>query len=121
MMGGEAAQAALQKLKRLGVHLLVDDFGVGSSSLSFLRRLPVDALKIDRSLVRDLITREGGGITTAVIALAHALELQVVAKGVETEEQRAFLAARGCDRVQGHLLGEPVPAESCTTFLSRRA
>ena len=81
MMGGEAAQAALQKLKRLGVHLLVDDFGVGSSSLSFLRRLPVDALKIDRSLVRDLTTREGGAITTAVIALAHALELQVVAEG----------------------------------------
>ncbi len=121
MLGGEGARAALQKLKRLGVRLLVDDFGVGSSSLSLLRRLPVDALKIDRSFVRDLETREGGGVAAAVIALAHALELQVVAKGVETEEQRAFLAARGCDRVQGHLLGEPVPAESCTSFLARRA
>jgi predicted signal transduction protein with EAL and GGDEF domain len=121
MMGGEAARAALQKLKALGLRLLVDDFGVGSSSLSFLRRLPVDALKIDRSFVRDLGTREGGGVTAAVIALAHALELQVVAKGVETEEQRAFLAARGCDRVQGHLLGEPVPPEACTAFLAPRA
>ncbi len=121
MVGGEAARAALQKLKGLGVRLLIDDFGVGSSSLSFLRRLPVDALKIDRSFVRDLGTREGGGVTAAVIALAHALELPVVAKGVETEEQRAFLAARGCDCVQGHLLGEPVSAESCSTFLARRA
>jgi diguanylate cyclase (GGDEF)-like protein len=120
MIGGDAARAALQRLRSLGARVLVDDFGVGSSSLSFLRRLPVDALKIDRSLVRDLGTREGGAVTTAVIALAHALELQVVAKGVETEEQRAFLAARGCDRVQGHLLGEPATAEACAAFLSRR-
>jgi diguanylate cyclase (GGDEF)-like protein/PAS domain S-box-containing protein len=120
LIGGDAARAALQRLKALGPRLLVDDFGVGSSSLSFLRRLPVDALKIDRSFVRDLGSREAGGVTAAVIALAHALELQVVAKGVETEEQRAFLAARGCDRVQGHLLGEPVPADVCTAYLARR-
>ncbi len=121
MMGGEAARAVLQKLKALGLRLLVDDFGVGSSSLSFLRRLPVDALKIDRSFVRELGTQEGERVTAAVIALAHALDLQVVAKGVETEEQRDFLAARGCDRVQGHLLGEPVPPEACTAFLARRS
>jgi diguanylate cyclase (GGDEF)-like protein/PAS domain S-box-containing protein len=120
MIGGDAACAALQRLKALGPRLLVDDFGVGASSLSLLRRLPVDALKIDRSFVKDLGTREGSGVTAAVIALAHALELQVVAKGVETEEQRAFLAARGCDRVQGHLLGEPVPAEACSTYLAAR-
>jgi len=117
--GGEATRAALQKLKALGVRLLVDDFGIGSPSLSFLRGLPVDALKIDRSFVRDIDSREGAAVATAVIALAHALDLQVVAEGVETEEQRAFLAARGCDRVQGHLLGEAVPAEACEALLAR--
>jgi diguanylate cyclase (GGDEF)-like protein/PAS domain S-box-containing protein len=120
MIGGDTARAALERLKALGARVLVDDFGVGSSSLSLLRRLPVDALKIDRSLVRELGTREGDAVTAAVVALAHALGLQVVAKGVETEEQRAFLAARGCDRVQGRLLGEPVSAEACAAFLTRR-
>jgi diguanylate cyclase (GGDEF)-like protein/PAS domain S-box-containing protein len=119
--GGDLTRAALQRLRTLGVRLIVDDFGIGSPSLSFLRGLPVDALKIDRSFVHDLDTREGAAVATAVIALAHALDLQVVAEGVETEGQRAFLAAHACDRVQGYLLGHPLPAEACEAVLARRA
>src|SRR5262249_24051670 len=94
---GAVAKEPLAALKALGVGLSIDDFGIGHSSLTALRRLPVDALKIDGSFVRSVPTDPAAGaIAASVVALAHALGLQVVAEGVETEEQRAFLAAHGC-------------------------
>ncbi len=116
----QATREMLARLKALGVRITIDDFGMGHSSLSALKRLPIDALKIDRSFVRNLGSDpDDAAVATAVIAIAHTLRLQAVAEGVETEEQRAFLAARGCDRIQGHLFSEPVPAEACEAFLAR--
>ena len=116
----EATRETLGRLKALGARITIDDFGVGHSSLSTLKRLPIDALKIDRSFVRNLVDDpDDAAVASAVIALAHTLKLQVVAEGVETEEQRAFLAAHRCDRIQGHLFSEPVPAEACEAFLAR--
>jgi len=104
----------------MGVHLAIDDFGTGYSSLSYLKHFPVDALKIDRAFVRDLMSvPDDAAITAAIIAMAHALELSVVAEGVETHEHLAFLKGQGCDEVQGHLLGRAVPAERFAEWLAR--
>jgi diguanylate cyclase (GGDEF)-like protein/PAS domain S-box-containing protein len=117
---GDALRETLLELKALGVRITIDDFGIAASSLRHLRRLPIDALKIDRSFVSDLlISADDAAIARAVIALAHSLQLQVVAEGVETEEQRALLTDLGCDLVQGHLLSHPVSAEECTSILAR--
>jgi diguanylate cyclase (GGDEF)-like protein len=114
------AVAALHRLRALGVQLSIDDFGTGYSSLSYLKHFPVDALKIDRTFVRDLIAvPDDAAITAAVIAMAHALELKVVAEGVETQEHLAFLRGQGCDEVQGHLVGRAVPAERFAEWLAR--
>jgi diguanylate cyclase (GGDEF)-like protein/PAS domain S-box-containing protein len=115
----DALRETLLALKGLGVRITIDDFGIAASSLRYLRRLPIDALKIDRSFVRDLLTStDDAAIARAVIALAHSLQLQVVAEGVETEEQRALLTEVGCDLVQGHLLSQPVSADECTAILA---
>jgi EAL domain-containing protein (putative c-di-GMP-specific phosphodiesterase class I) len=104
----ERADVILDALHKRGIRLLMDDFGTGHSSLSNLRRLPLHAVKIDRSFVADLPGETGArGITTAIIAMAHHLGLEVIAEGVETEEQLAFLKAEGCDSAQGFLLGRP--------------
>jgi diguanylate cyclase (GGDEF)-like protein/PAS domain S-box-containing protein len=109
----DVAASTLQKLKELGVSLAIDDFGTGYSSLASLRRYPVDQLKIDRSFVADLPAGENAKtLTGGIIGLAHALGLKVVAEGVETEAQREFLAALGCDFAQGTLIGKPVDADS---------
>lgn len=105
------AVETLKDLRALGVRLSVDDFGTGYSSLSYLRSFPFDALKIDRSFVRDL-TNEAGDVTDqavirAVVDLAHALDLEVVAEGVETDGQRDCLRALGCDVFQGYLFSPP--------------
>jgi diguanylate cyclase (GGDEF)-like protein len=114
------AVAALHRLRAMGLQLAIDDFGTGYSSLSYLKHFPVDSLKIDRSFVRDLISvPDDAAITAAVIAMAHALELKVVAEGVETQEHLAFLRGQGCDEVQGHLLGRAVPAERFAEWLAR--
>jgi diguanylate cyclase (GGDEF)-like protein/PAS domain S-box-containing protein len=104
--------ASLQAFRDMGVRLSVDDFGTGYSSLSYLKRFPVDRLKIDQSFVRDLSTdADDVAIAQAIITLGHTLNLRVIAEGVETPEQLAFLRRNQCDEIQGYLFGKPMPAE----------
>jgi diguanylate cyclase (GGDEF)-like protein len=115
------ATSVLNALRRAGIRISLDDFGTGYSSLAYLKRLPIDALKLDRSFVVGLPhNSDDVAITNAVIAMAHSLGLQVIAEGVETEGQRSFLASRGCDAMQGYLLSKPVPAADCARFLVTR-
>ena len=109
-----AAVAILGRIKELGIRLSIDDFGTGYSSLAYLKRFPLDALKIDRTFVRDLPhDSEDAAITKAVIDLAHSLNLKVVAEGVENIEQLRQLESFGCDQIQGYYIGRPVPAHEC--------
>ena len=115
----ELTVAQLQELRALGVTCSIDDFGTGYCGLSYLNRLPVDALKIDRSFITEL---SGGSdtIVTAVIALGHSLGLKVIAEGVETADQLARLADRGCDEMQGYLFSKPVPADEFAALVVAR-
>jgi diguanylate cyclase (GGDEF)-like protein/PAS domain S-box-containing protein len=118
MQNPEATIQTLNALKALGVRISIDDFGMGYSSLSQLQRLPIDTLKIDRSFVRDISTDPSdAAIAIAVITLAHSLRLKVVAEGVETREQLAFLADHGCDRIQGFLVSPPVADDRTAALL----
>ena len=114
----EGAARTLRSLKESGVRLSMDDFGTGYSSLGYLKRFPIDTLKIDRSFVHDISTdADGATLTRAIIHLAQNLRLKVVAEGVETEDQLAFLRANGCDEMQGYLFAEPADAEECARML----
>ena len=112
MQNAEEAIATLKVLKELGVKLALDDFGTGYSSLAYLKRFPIDVLKIDRAFVRDLQTdREDRALSRAIVDLARALQLDVVAEGVETQRQSQILADNGCMLAQGNLFGRPVDPE----------
>ncbi len=109
----------MRRLQDTGIHLSIDDFGTGYSSMSYLKRLPIDQLKIDRSFVHDL-PGEGEAIVTAIIAMAHSLHLKVVAEGVETLQQVEFLRKAGCDNVQGFFFARPMTAAQLTALLLER-
>jgi PAS domain S-box-containing protein/diguanylate cyclase (GGDEF)-like protein len=112
MADADKSVALLAQLKRMGVQLSIDDFGTGFSNLNYLKRFPVDKLKLDQSFVADLLgSGDDLAISRAVIAMAHGLRLTVVAEGVETAGQLALLAAHGCDMMQGYYFSKPVPAE----------
>jgi diguanylate cyclase (GGDEF)-like protein/PAS domain S-box-containing protein len=114
----EATLATLHEIRNLGVHIAVDDFGTGYSSLSYLKRFPLRKLKIDRSFVRDImIDHDDRAISSAIINLGQSLGLIVVAEGVETDDQLDVLRQLGCHKIQGYLLGAPVPAEEITERL----
>jgi diguanylate cyclase (GGDEF)-like protein/PAS domain S-box-containing protein len=111
MRNVDTSITVLQQLKTMGVQLAIDDFGTGYSSLSYLQRLPVNRVKIDQSFVRELLSRvQPVPIVRAIIAMAHSLQLEVLAEGVEDERQRSILLAEGCDQAQGYLFGRPMPA-----------
>ena len=117
----EEGIAILQALKDLGLHVSIDDFGTGFSSLSYLKRLPVDKLKIDQSFIKDLTTDPGdAAIVTSMITLAHNLDLTVIAEGVENAEQLGFLRAERCDEVQGYLISKPMPSEDFSDWMEDR-
>jgi len=119
MHAGERMVEMLHEIKKLGVHIAVDDFGTGYSSLSYLKRFPVDRLKIDRSFVQHIAAADDAVIVRAIIALGHNLGLKVLAEGVETEEQLAFLRANGCDEMQGYYISTPVTAWQMTKLLQK--
>jgi EAL domain-containing protein (putative c-di-GMP-specific phosphodiesterase class I) len=109
----------MQRFQQAGIHLSIDDFGTGYSSMSYLKRFPIDQLKIDRSFVHD-VPGDGEAIATAIIAMAHSLDLTVVAEGVETAEQVAFLRRAGCDVAQGYFFARPMSAADLTRLLREK-
>jgi EAL domain-containing protein (putative c-di-GMP-specific phosphodiesterase class I) len=111
----------LDALRQRGLHVYIDDFGTGHSNLGQLKRMPIDALKIDKSFVDDVLTdSDDAEIANAIIRLAHALNLRVVAEGVETPEQVAFLKEQGCDEIQGYVIAKPLPQDKVDAFFNRQ-
>ena len=121
MTNPEQAIDTLQQLKDMGFTLSIDDFGTGYSSLSYLKRLPIDELKIDQSFVRDIPGDEDDeAIVRSIISLSKSMNLEVIAEGVETEAQQAFLLAEQCENIQGYLIHKPMTAEAMTEILQQR-
>jgi EAL domain-containing protein (putative c-di-GMP-specific phosphodiesterase class I) len=120
MQGPEQSAALMARLRARGMRVTIDDFGTGYSSLAYLKRLPIDTLKLDRAFVRDLPHDINDvGITRAVIAMAHTLRVNVVAEGVERTAQLELLAAEGCDEYQGYLCQRPLSEDALASFLAR--
>jgi diguanylate cyclase (GGDEF)-like protein/PAS domain S-box-containing protein len=118
MSNAERTISILQNLKALGVQISIDDFGTGYSSLVYLRRFPIDTIKIDMAFIRDLATNpDDAAITLAIISMAHSLKLNVIAEGVETEEQLAYLRHHNCDQIQGYYFSRPVPVKELERML----
>jgi diguanylate cyclase (GGDEF)-like protein/PAS domain S-box-containing protein len=119
MMGNtEKVLRILRELKEMNIQLAIDDFGTGYSSLGYLRRFPIDHLKIDRSFIDQVAaSRHDATIAKAIVSLAHNLGLNVIAEGVETHEQLDFLARNGCDEIQGYFIGRPLPEEAVREFM----
>ncbi|WP_295996922.1 EAL domain-containing protein [Rugamonas sp.] len=116
------AIATLTRLRAMGVRIAIDDFGTGYSSLAYLKRFPLDVLKIDIAFIRDVTTSpDDAALVDAIIAMAHSLNLEVVAEGVETAAQLAYLGRHRCDQIQGYHFSPPVPAEQLTALLQRGA
>ena len=114
----DRAVRTLCDLKSLGIKLSVDDFGTGHSSLNYLKRFATDVLKIDQSFIRDITTdADDALITRTIIDLAHNMRMRVIAEGVETEAQLAFLLRNNCDEMQGYYYSKPLPVEACTALL----
>ena len=124
MLMGDVQRAlvVLQELKAMGVYIAIDDFGTGYSSLAYLKRFPIDILKVDRSFVLECDAgHEAMAITRAIVSLAHSLNLHVVAEGVEKQSQLAVLNALGCQEFQGYLFAKPLPVGDVMDFLNRGA
>ncbi|WP_188067882.1 EAL domain-containing protein [Brevibacillus brevis] len=118
MIDVQRATQALKELKQLGVHVAIDDFGTGYSSLYYLKEFPLNRLKIDRSFVRDMIEQPSNqAIVSTIISMAHHLQLHVIAEGVETKEELAFLQEHLCEEVQGYLFSRPLPSEDVAFYL----
>lgn len=110
---------ALEELHALGVKIAIDDFGTGYSSLSYLKRYPISQLKIDQSFVRDVTGDSGdAALITAIIAMGHNLKIPVIAEGIETDEQLAFLAENHCDQGQGFYIGHPMPFDTLLQWVA---
>lgn len=119
MRDAETAVTELRRLKDMGVKISIDDFGIGYSSLSYLKRFPIDKLKIDQSFVRDIPgDTDDAAIITAIVGLARSLKLKVIAEGVETADQLDFLRELQCDEVQGFYCGRPMAADQLATLLA---
>lgn len=121
MKNPESVASSLEELKRLGILVSVDDFGTGYSSLAHLKRLPIDVIKVDQSFVRNVTAdANDAAIAAAIVTMAHALGMRVIAEGVETEEQAAFLRSRGCHAAQGYLFSRPIPAVEFLKFVEEK-
>lgn len=115
----ELTSRVLTQLKELGIHIAIDDFGIGYSSLNYLKRFPIDTLKVDQSFIRDSLSNSGdGAIVSTILGLARDLNYWAIAEGVETEEQLEFLKVKACDGIQGYLISHPLPARDMTILLN---
>ncbi len=117
----DTAIQLMHKMRLLGISVSIDDFGTGYSSLAYLKRFPINALKIDRSFVSDLGAGDDGVIASAIIALAHSLHMKVIAEGVETEAQCRFLANRNCEEIQGYYFSRPLPPAAFSAWVHQHA